>query len=163
MNDLLPVALADLFFSLQFCLGGDSSIGIFDFPYFCVINCFLRFISVQFDLPQEIPFKESLLLIPQIFQLFLIFGAFSGGGVQVKGAVLMCRQQDFQLFFQCDKHRFFQPGSIRSYSMAAAVCIGSRMAAHIKRLLLRNAGKCMVTAATINLAFQWVRPGFPGR
>ena len=45
VNDLLPVALADLFFSLQFCLGGDSSIGIFDFPYFCVINCFLRFIK----------------------------------------------------------------------------------------------------------------------
>lgn len=99
VNNLLPVALAGLFFLLQLCLGGDSSIGIFDFPYFCVINCFLRFISVQFDLPQEIPFKESLLLIPQIFQLFLIFGAFSGGGVQVKGAVLMCRQQDFQLFF----------------------------------------------------------------
>ena len=47
--------------------------------------------------------------------------------------------------------------------MAAAVCIGSRMAAHIKRLLLRNAGECVVTVATIDLAFQWVLPGFPGR
>src|SRR5699024_821219 len=97
--------------------------------------------------------KKSLLLAFQIFQLFLILGAFGGGGIQVKGAVLMYRQQDFQLFFQCDKHRFFQPGSIRPYSMAAAVCIGSRMAAHIKRLLLSNAGECMVTAATIDLAF----------
>ena len=65
----MPVALAGLFFSLQLCLGGDSSIGIFDFQYFCVINCFLRFICVQLDLPQEIPFKESLLLVLQNFQL----------------------------------------------------------------------------------------------
>ena len=63
VNDLLSAALAGLFFSLQLCLGGDSSIGIFDFQYFCVISCLLRFICVQIDLPQEIPFKESLLAL----------------------------------------------------------------------------------------------------
>ena len=96
VNDFLSAALAGLFFSLQLCLGGDSSIGIFDFQYFCVINCFLRFICVQLDLPQEIPFKESLLLVLQsscsqgmkkatIFrekdcgvQLFLVFVFFRG-------------------------------------------------------------------------------------
>ena len=75
----MSAALAGLFFSLQLCLGGDSSIGIFDFQYFCVINCFLRFISVQLDLPQEIPFKESLLLVLQNFQLLLILRAFGSG------------------------------------------------------------------------------------
>ena len=76
VNDFLSAALAGLFLSLQPCLGGDSSIGIFDFQYFCVINCFLRFICVQLDLPQEIPFKESLLLVLQNFQLLLILRAF---------------------------------------------------------------------------------------
>lgn len=76
VNNFLSAALAGLFFSLQLCLGGDSSIGIFDFQYFCVINCFLRFICVQLDLPQEIPFKESLLLVLQSFQLLLILRAF---------------------------------------------------------------------------------------
>ena len=92
VNDLLSAALAGLFFSLQLCLGGGSSIGIFDFLYFCVINCFLRFICVQLDLPQEIPFKESLLLVLQSFQLLLIPRAFDSGGLQVNGAVLMYGQ-----------------------------------------------------------------------
>ena len=112
VNDFLSAALAGLFFSLQLCLGGDSSIGIFDFQYFCVINCFLRFICVQFDLPQEIPFKESLLLVLQNFQLLLILRAFGNGGLQVNGAVFMYGQQDFQLLFQSEEDGFFQPSNI---------------------------------------------------
>ena len=47
----------------SYVIGRRAVIEVFDFQYFCVINCFLRFISVQLDLPQEIPFKESLLLV----------------------------------------------------------------------------------------------------
>ena len=54
-------------------------------------------------------------------------------------------------------------GSICPDIAAAAVQIGSRMAAHIKRSLLGDAGECMIAAATIDLAFQWVLPGFLGR
>ena len=163
VNDFLSAALAGLFFSLQPCLGGDSSIGIFDFQYFCVINCFLRFICVQLDLPQEIPFKESLLLVLQNFQLLLILRAFDSGGLQVNGAVLMYGQQDFQLLFQSEEDGFFQPSNICPDIAAATVHISGRMAAHIKRSLLGDAGECMIAAATIDLAFQWVLSGFPGR
>ena len=52
VNDFLSAALAGLFFSLQLCLGGARIIGIFDFQYFCVINCFLLLRCVQRDLPQ---------------------------------------------------------------------------------------------------------------
>ena len=76
VNDFLSAALAGLFFPLQLCLGGDGCVGVFDFQYFSVINSFLRFISVQLNLPQEIPFKESLLLVLQNFQLLLILRAF---------------------------------------------------------------------------------------
>ena len=140
-----------------------TSIGIFDFQYFCVINCFLRFISVQLDLPQEIPFKERLLLVPQGFQLLLILRTFGSGGLQVNGAVLMFGQQDFQLLFQSEEDGFFQPSNICPDIAAAAVHISGRMAAHIKRFLLSDAGECMVATAAIDLAFQWVLPGFLGR
>lgn len=120
-------------------------------------------ISVQLDLPQEIPFKERLLLVPQGFQLLLILRTFGSGGLQVNGAVLMFGQQDFQLLFQSEEDCFFQTGSICTDIAAAAVHIGSRMAAHIKRFLLSDAGECMVATAAIDLAFQWVLPGFLGR
>ena len=155
--------MAGLFFPLQLCLGGDGCVGVFDFQYFSVINSFLRFISVQLNLPQEIPFKESLLQIFQSFQLLLILGTFGSGGLQVNGAVLMDGQQDFQLFFQSEEDCFFQTGSICPDIAAAAVHIGSRMAAHIKRFLLSDAGECMVAAAAIDFAFQWVLPSFPVR
>ena len=95
--------------------------------------------------------------------LLLIFGAFGSGGLQVNGAVLMDGQQDFQLLFQSEEDCFFQTGSICTNIAAAAVHIGSRMAAHIKRFLLSDAGERMVTAAAIDFSFQWVLPGFPGR
>ena len=38
-----------------------------------------------------------------------------------------------------------------------------RMEADVKRFLLGDEGECMVTVATIDLAFQWVIPGFSGR
>ena len=106
VNNLLSAALAVLFFSLQLCLSGDSIIGIFDFQYFCVMNCFLRFICVQLDLPQEIPFKESLLLV----------------------------LQNFQLLFQSEEDCSFQT-SICTDITATVVHIGRKMTAHIKRSL----------------------------
>ena len=114
-------------------------------------------------MPQEIPFKENLLLVLQSVQPLFIFGAFGSGGLQVNGAVLMYGQQDFQLLFQSEEDGFFQTGSICPDIAAAAVHICGRMAAHIKRSLLGDAGECMVAAATIDLAFQWVLPGFLGR
>ena len=61
--------------------------------------------------------------------------------------------EDLQLLFQSEEDGFLQTGSICPDIAAAAVHISGRMAAHIKRSLLGDAGKCMIAAATIDLAF----------
>ena len=55
---------------------------VFHFQYFCLINSFLRFISVQLNPPQEIPIKESLRLSLWSFRTLLILGTFGSGDLQ---------------------------------------------------------------------------------
>ena len=71
----------------------------------------------------------------------------------MNGAVFMYGQQDFQLLFQSEEDGFLQTGSICPDISAAAVHISGRMAAHIKWSFGDDAGECMITAATIDLAF----------